>query len=948
MDNIRRVIKILFRSVSSSEILSNNIDFNNITKENFLRWTNAYINQYSNNELANLYSFLVTQFEWHNNKMRNQLITNVSRGVNVFDALVLFGDAVLTEENGMPVCTYENLLRWRNITIELGEDIFITSYLAYRDILNNKLRKNFFWPPVIGHNNKSLNRLLDKGVAENHFHLKGSAPLFHLSWISMMNNPSAPIFRRVLKKYDSNRLHMNINYNVNYTEQSLYMQFLQATLIRLCLFAYIKECPFYIYDNYINYADIKNCLKEEYIEENKSLYKGNDKVCISNLKNEFRSKKEYYNIQCYIMRRDVKRLLDNNDELENHLLEINNIVESMQTNYAPKELDYTLCENYLVYNRNSHLNEVINGERWLLYTIFTKIYSGDQGFECYIKWFYAYLVIKENVRAEMIQVNGNVGFDNFLKYQDRKEEFIITPQYENAYLRMAVRDTILNQNIKRLEARITPKNTAEKIMQSIKKYDKIISVYEPDIIYKYFYVVHFIKTEDDEFNEDYLKAHSEYEFNELKNQYRHYSKRNEMKRQAYALMKFRKKYGTLADRIKGIDASSSEIVCRPEVFAQAFRYLRGVAIEYMDCSTGENIRVSDLSITYHVGEDFLDVIDGLRAIDEAVVFLNMRCGDRLGHALALGVDVKEWYNSKSNYILISQMDYLDNIVWLYSKIREYSINGYEDILQYIERKYDEYFKAIYKNYMCEDDEHMIIKKAREYYKQKNIGNIYETGNMFFSINTYYNSWKLRGDNPENYKDGYFSVGNNFNNTEWDEYAINKKFPKNYMMRYNSEEAYLYYLYHYNKDIKTEGNKKKEIKVNPRLIEAVAEVQKNMQYEIARRGIGIETNPSSNALIGTFKRYDKHPILGWYNNGLAVKHEDVLRVPQLQVSINTDDQGVFATYIKNEYAYLALAIEKLKDADNKPLYSRTLIYEWLDNVRRMGLAQSFDENMEENN
>lgn len=71
MDNIRNVIKILFRGVSSSEILSDNIDFNNITKENFLSWTNAYINQYSNNELANLFSFLVTQFEWHNNKMRN-------------------------------------------------------------------------------------------------------------------------------------------------------------------------------------------------------------------------------------------------------------------------------------------------------------------------------------------------------------------------------------------------------------------------------------------------------------------------------------------------------------------------------------------------------------------------------------------------------------------------------------------------------------------------------------------------------------------------------------------------------------------------------------------------------------------------------------------------------------------------------------------------------------
>lgn len=947
MDNIRNVIKILFRGVSSSEILSDNIDFNNITKENFLSWTNAYINQYSNNELANLFSFLVTQFEWHNNKMRNQLITNINRGVNVFDSLVLFGDAVLTEEDGMPVCTYENLLRWRNITIELGEDIFITSHLAYHDMLNNKLRKNFFWPPVIGHNNKSLNRLLDKGVAENHFHLKGSAPLFHLSWISMMNNPSASIFRQVLKKYDSNRLHMNINYNINYTEQSLYMQFLQAALIRLCLFAYIKECPFHIYDNCINYADIKSSLKEEYMEQNNSLYKDDDLVYIDNIKNQFKTKYEYYDIQCYIMYRDVKKLLSDVSELENHLLEISSIVESMQINYAPKELDYTLCEKYLISNRNNHLNEVINGERWFLYTIFTKIYSQDRSIECYIKWFYAYLVIKENIRSEMIQVNGNVGFDNFLKYQDRKEEFIITPQYENVYLRMAVRDTIFNQNIKRLEARITPKDTAEKIMKSINKYDKIISYYESDIISRYFYVVHFIKAEDEEFNLDYLKTHSNYEFNELKNQYRHYSKRNEIKKQAYALMKFRKQYGSLAERIKGIDASSSEIVCRPEVFAQVFRYLRGITIDYVDNDTGESVQVSDLSITYHVGEDFLDVIDGLRAIDEAVVFLNMRCGDRLGHALALGVDVKEWYTSKSNYILISQMDYLDNIVWLYSKIREYSINGYEDILQYIERKYDEYFRVIYKNYMCEDDERKIIKKAREYYKQNNIGNVYKTSDLNFSIDTYYNSWKIRGDNPENYKDGYFSIGNNFNNTEWDEYAINKKFPKNYMMRYNSEEAYLYYLYHYNREVKQEGNKKKEIKVHPRLIEAVAEVQKNMQYEIARRGIGIETNPSSNALIGTFKRYDKHPILGWYNNGLAIKHEDVLRVPQLQVSINTDDQGVFATYIKNEYAYLALALEKLKDADNKPLYSRTLIYEWLDNVRLMGLAQTFDENIEAN-
>lgn len=70
------------------------------------------------------------------------------------------------------------------------------------------------------------------------------------------------------------------------------------------------------------------------------------------------------------------------------------------------------------------------------------------------------------------------------------------------------------------------------------------------------------------------------------------------------------------------------------------------------------------------------------------------------------------------------------------------------------------------------------------------------------------------------------------------------------------------------------------------------------------------------------------------------------MPQIQVSINTDDQGVFATYIENEYAYLALALEKVKDENGNPRYIRTLIYNWLDNIRKMGLVQSFEEVLED--
>ena len=116
----------------------------------------------------------------------------------------------------------------------------------------------------------------------------------------------------------------------------------------------------------------------------------------------------------------------------------------------------------------------------------------------------------------------------------------------------------------------------------------------------------------------------------------------------------------------------------------------------------------------------------------------------------------------------------------------------------------------------------------------------------------------------------------------------------------------------------------------------------MQKEISDIGIGIETNPSSNYLIGTFRRYDKHPIVRWYNLGLTNNNEELEHCPQLDVSVNTDDQGVFATYIENEYAYLALAMEKCKDKDGNKRYNKTMILQWLDNIRKSGISQAFQE------
>ena len=196
------------------------------------------------------------------------------------------------------------------------------------------------------------------------------------------------------------------------------------------------------------------------------------------------------------------------------------------------------------------------------------------------------------------------------------------------------------------------------------------------------------------------------------------------------------------------------------------------------------------------------------------------------------------------------------------------------------------------------------------------------------VDTYISAWKLRGDNPEMYLK---ENKNNQNLGYWNRCAIRKGVQNKLINE-------LYLRYHYDDNVKTEGGKKVVFKIEPYMIDVIVEVQKCMQKSVRERGIGIETNPSSNVLISTFKRYDKHPILNMYNIGLGDKNNK--EVPQLFVSINTDDQGVFDTLLENEYALMAIALEKMKDEKGNSIYNQAEIHDWIDKVREMGIEQSF--------
>lgn len=903
MDNLRSVLSIVLSKIPSDEILNHKIQYDHITREQFVQLAGYYVKNYSNDELENLFNYIQNEYEDMADYFRGFGKSSTNKeSFNIFEAVLVFAVRTLQEIDNEPVCQYEHMLRWRMTSHELDEDVFTTAFLAYRDVRYVNYNRSFSWRPVIKHNNAYLNRILAQGMADNHFHLKGSAPQFPISWVSMMNNVTSKKFHQQLDLYSKKRL--SVIYSTGEGGQHLYISYLKAALIRCFLFSKLTGQPF-IFMRGTEYAGWDDSIDNK---QKRDLSGEDDKI--------------------------VDMLLEDKDEILFYRTQIQNNIRSLKSfNISEKKVGLDYAMSHIATSKKS-VNDILSGERWFMYNMFQLIFSKNQAYMKYYNMFYAYLVIKETIRSELVQTNTNIGFDNFERYQDRKEDFIEDTPFEKPYIEMAIRGTLSNQNILALEARIAPKNTDRENRNYIRKFDAMFR-HDLELQKRFFYVFHFIKERDlaKNLGGDIFC--------------RHYLKREKNKKQALAIARMRENYPQEARRLCGIDACSKEIGCRPEVFSQTYRFLRNHMVYPRKEMFEEEKEVFQLSMTYHIGEDYVDIIDGLRAIDEAVYFLRLDCGSRIGHGLALGVDVDEYYQVKNNRILIKQQDYLDNLVWLYYRIKKFGLTHYDDLLLFIEQEYSKYFRQIYGNYICDDFFNETIRAARKHFRDKNeilegVVEGYCNTHFYFRISEYYASWKLRGDAPECYKYGYFQEPDDL--SEWNRYAVNRNYPSDYKIRYNPECAYLYFLYHYCSKAKEEGERVIETRPSHRLIACVKEVQESMKKWIVKIGIGIETNPSSNYLIGSFKRYDKHPIFGFYNLGLTASPDELEKCPQIPVCINTDDQGIFSTYLENEYALLALALEKVKDENGNQKYNRTMIYQWIDNVRKLGLNLSFSEHL----
>lgn len=489
----------------------------------------------------------------------------------------------------------------------------------------------------------------------------------------------------------------------------------------------------------------------------------------------------------------------------------------------------------------------ISVEALMYCIVFNHIIDKKNHYELVTTVFHIYILIKGLANKLLVQQEVQYGFDQFQKHTFNKLRDFNELTYHQRFYQM---DGNESSNLRFIEGRFAPKNSESDNVTIIEAVRKGWNHFMQDKTQKEMRLVaHIIKLADDDKSYDI----------------RFKSMRVLIFKQMSILDKLLKK-PPYSELVTAIDAAANELHTPPEVFGPIFRKMRRSN--------------SNLKFTYHVGEDFCHPISGIRAIYEAIEFLNFKKDDRLGHATVLGIDWEQWKGNMEETSFIKMGEWLDNAVFLIYFIENRRLKSCYSILSYL--------KSVYKSLS------------------------FEIFNEVFDFNDYVESWFNRKYCPLLYFVTDYKKAINeptFDEDEWEELKairVNAN-AKRIIEKYNQKQ----YRDRYNKF---------PSKTFDEFLDSA--ILKNIQLEMLEvlndRCLVIETLPTSNVRISQYKDHSEHHLYRW------LKWKEIGKsIPEFV--IGADDTGIFATNIYNEYAHVFNQINTKKEFDDPAInYIENLI------------------------
>lgn len=357
--------------------------------------------------------------------------------------------------------------------------------------------------------------------------------------------------------------------------------------------------------------------------------------------------------------------------------------------------------------------------------------------------------------------------------------------------------------------------------------------------------------------------------------------------------------------VRSFDVAGNENHIPIEVFAPALRWLRDKPRVMADGSQLAGRR----QFSIHTGEDFSHLAGGLRHVDETVRFCGMGPGDRLGHALALGLDPRQWAERQGQAVVPLE-SHFDTIVWLwhYATLLSGRLTEAGDILSLLERRM-QFYAEMHGLGQCKPE-------------------------------ALYQAWMLRRNAAGNSSEERYAPDTRYWAPDFHASAAHRlsreavDIYQSYLRRYDGHDigtrtVMVHLLKERMPTVDEDGFGEREIK----FVEAL---QDYLMTEYDRLGLTVEVCPSSNLHIGRINDCTEHPCLRWYppqpsllDRG-AVFNKFGLRTGPVRICINTDDPGVFPTNIQTEYHLIQQAA---RERFGLSTYGTE---KWIERLRQQGI------------
>lgn len=415
--------------------------------------------------------------------------------------------------------------------------------------------------------------------------------------------------------------------------------------------------------------------------------------------------------------------------------------------------------------------------------------------------------------------------------------------------------------------------------------------------------------------------------------------------------------------LRGLDVAGDENDLHIEWFAPLLRWLR-LGLQPL-CSKAQ-VR-SGFHLSIHAGEDYAHPLSGLRHVDETVRFCEMRDGDRLGHALALGIKPKRWVAQHGDMVL-PVAEHLDNLVWAWhhASLLSPRLPLAGQVLPLLERRIhrmQRYGAWLHRSEIKSWPRATatIHAPAGTIKARKELRGWVSQPDGRITPEILFQAWLLRrnchyrlskiGENPllgakeqcavpdlARLQDAATNADN------WTPEAMYRR--RHQQLALGNASPFLVVVrVQHSEHCHTELNHPPEEPDeallydydSPEELRFMHALQDYLLHEYDRKGLIIETNPSSNVYIARIGKHSEHPIFRWNppdESTLACggKHNRYgLRSGPIRVLVNTDDPGIMPTTLRTEFALL-------REAAIEHGISRTVAEDWLERLRRYGVEQ----------